>query len=218
MCALSWQNSPDGGDMNTRHLAAISPERGEEQLRCDRPVTILKDSTFKLFVTGEALPHRAQVVNPQTLKYNRWRIQSFLAQLCTGKHAAAGKKDLRARMVMRALGVASRKEHVFVSARSQARATDGSKNTWLRTVAQLRALNLIETRRTYLALGRQSVLLLDLSKLWVHVLSLMNRAKRITRTIVERVGEVTWVKVGPEWRVMTVGPPLDAAWREKVEE
>ena len=193
----------------------ISPVPAEGQLRCDRPLTILRDSSLKLFVTGVAPPQRGQVVNRHTLQYNRWRIQSFLARLCSGKHAVRGKKDLRARMLMRALGIASRKRQLFVSARYLAAATDGNEKTWDRTLAQLRGLDLIEQQRTYLTMGRQSVLLLDLSKLWAHVLTLMNRAKRITRTVVEQVGAVTWVKVGPEWRILTVGPP-DAAWREKV--
>ena len=177
---------------------------------------LIEGSTLKLFCTGVAPLKQGQVVNRETLQHNRWRIQSHLVQFFGVKHASPIKKSLRARMVMRALGVASRKKYVFVSAQFLADATDGNEKTWDRTLAQLRGLGLIETRRTYITGGHQSVLLLDLSKLWAHILTLMNRAKRITRTVVEQVGEVTWVKVGPEWRVLTVGPPpeLDAEWGE----
>ena len=102
------------------------------------------------------------------------------------------------------LGMATKLDDLYPSAEMVARRSEGSESTWLRLVAQLRAMGLVTTARLNRPNGQQSVNLLDIYELWRWLLDFLNAPKKRRKrpVITELIGTTLWIKEGAFWEAI----------------
>lgn len=146
---------------------------------------------------------RAHEIKPHAFENNVFRIASLLRK-------QFGRK--RGKMILHAMTVAVHAGEFRQSAKTVALATGASPNTWDRAVADLKELNLIEVTRTYEEVlteygwqHRQSVNLIDFSRLWFWLLSMLRPMWKSRNVVVEHVGGELQMKIGGFWEPVPRG-------------